>query len=132
VIGGYVIARAVRRRERAELDSDQLSEQRTAAVLASAGAVLATPSDARAAILASYRAMEQRLGDAGTARRIADTPEDLLDRAARSGLLLPEAARRLAALFREARFSTHPMSEAHRTEARTALGAVARAVGRRR
>jgi hypothetical protein len=36
-------------------------------------------------------------------------------------LVLPAAADRLAALFREARFSLHPMSEAQREQAAAAL-----------
>ncbi len=131
-IGGYVIARALRRRQYVELDSEQPPDEPTADALRSAAAALATSADPRSAILACYRAMEQRLADAGTARRVADTPEELLDRAALSGLLLPEAAQQLAALFREARFSTHPMTEAHRAEAQSALGAVAQSVGRDR
>lgn len=130
-IGGYFAVRALRRRERAAPDSEQMPERHAAETLRSAAAALAGPADPRAAILACYRAMEERLADAGTARRVADTPDELLGRATRSGLLVPEAARRLAALFREARFSTHPMTEADRAEAQAALGAVARAVGRR-
>jgi hypothetical protein len=131
-VGGYLAVRALRRRERPEFDIEPDREPGAVEALRSAAVALGQPADPRAAILACYAAMERRLADAGTSRRVADTPEELLDRAARSGLLVPEAARRLAALFREARFSTHPMTEEHRTDAQAALGAVARTVGRHR
>ncbi len=61
-------------------------------LLSDAAAALSTEDDPRAAILASYRAMEDSLARAGAARRDADTPLELLTRAARSGVPLPSAA----------------------------------------
>jgi Domain of unknown function (DUF4129) len=77
--------------------------------------------DARAAIIACYLAMEASLAQAGTARTAAETPDELLARAAASGLVRGFAASRLTALFYEARFSTHPLPFAARDEARQAL-----------
>jgi hypothetical protein len=81
--------------------------------------------DARAAIIACYVAMEQNLAQAGTARAVADTPDELLARAARQGLVRGDAAARLTALFYEARFSSHPMPPQRRDQAQQALDELA-------
>jgi hypothetical protein len=81
--------------------------------------------DAKAAIIACYMAMEQSLGRAGTVRAVADTPDELLARAAGLGLVRTGAAARLTALFYEARFSSHPMPLAQRDEAQQALAELA-------
>jgi hypothetical protein len=85
--------------------------------------------DARAAIIACYVAMEQSLDRAGAARVVADTPDELLARAAGQGLVHGDAAARLTALFYEARFSTHPMPFSKRDEAQRALGELAASLG---
>jgi len=77
--------------------------------------------DARAAIIACYVAMEESLARAGTARASAETPDELLARAARALLISTGAASRLTGLFYEARFSRHPLGVAHREAAETAL-----------
>jgi hypothetical protein len=85
-------------------------------------AALATQiDDARAAIIACYLAMERSLADRGTARAAADTPDELLARAVSSGLVRGDAARRLTALFYEARFSSHPLGPGQRDAASRAL-----------
>ena len=81
--------------------------------------------DARAAIIACYVAMEESLARAGTARAVADTPDELLARAADRGLVRTGAAARLTRLFYEARFSSHPMPVAQRNEAEQALAELA-------
>jgi len=85
-------------------------------------------TDPRAAIVAAYAAMAATLS-AGLARRGAsarasDTPTELLDRAVGSGLVSEGPAATLTELFREARFSRHPMGEGHRRAAEDALDAV--------
>jgi hypothetical protein len=77
--------------------------------------------DARAAIIACYVAMEESLADAGTARAAADTPDELLARAAARGLIRTGAAAWLTALFYEARFSSHPLPAQRRDAAQLAL-----------
>lgn len=77
--------------------------------------------DARGAIIACYLAMEQSLARAGTARGIAETPDELLARAASAGIVRGRAAGRLTSVFYEARFSTRPLTEAHREVAEQAL-----------
>ncbi len=85
--------------------------------------------DARSAIIACYVAMEESLARAGTARAAADTPDELLARAALRGLVTGGAAARLTALFYEARFSSHPMRPAARDAAEQALGELAVSLG---
>jgi hypothetical protein len=77
--------------------------------------------DARAAIIACYLAMEESLARAGTTRASAETPDELLARAARTLLVTAGAASRLTSLFYEARFSSHPLTAAHRDAAERAL-----------
>jgi hypothetical protein len=81
--------------------------------------------DARAAIIACYLAMEHTLAERGTARGLADTPDELLARAARSGLVRGAAPRRLTALFYEARYSSHPLGADQRVTASRALDELA-------
>jgi hypothetical protein len=90
-------------------------------VVESGRSALRLLDDARAAIIACYAAMEQTLARAGTARAAADTPYELLLRAADQGLIRTDAATRLTALFYEARFSSHPMPPTRRDDAQQAL-----------
>ena len=89
-----------------------------AAVLAGRGAL---EGEARAAIIACYAAMEDSLAEAGVTRLESDSPADLLKRATEHGVVSGPAPRLLAALFREARFSTHPIGARHLDQARGAL-----------
>jgi Domain of unknown function (DUF4129) len=87
--------------------------------------------DARQAIVACFAAMEQALAGFGgdVAPREADTPEEVLGRGI-SGCRLPEVpAGTLLELFREARFSTHPMHQADRDSADRALAELLSALG---
>ncbi len=93
--------------------------------VASGQSALRRFDDARAAIIACYAAMEESLAQAGTARAVADTPDELLARAADRGLVRTGAAARLTGLFYEARFSSHPMPVAQRNEAEQALAELA-------
>lgn len=86
--------------------------------------------DAQAAIIACYVAMEASLAGAGTAREAAETPDELLARAAKSGLLHGPAAGRLTELFYEARYSSHALPAAARDEAVQALDAIAAELAR--
>jgi hypothetical protein len=97
-------------------DGDQLRE-----AVESGEAALRELGDARAAIVACYVAMERELAGAGAPRAAADTPDELLSRAARAGLIHGGAAGRLTALFYAARFSTHPVPPASRDQALQAL-----------
>ncbi|MPZ00427.1 MAG: DUF4129 domain-containing protein [Actinophytocola sp.] len=88
-------------------------------------------SDPRAAIIGCYAAMERALADApAAAPRPADAPADVLRRAAEQGQLNADTGRRLLGLFHEARYSTHPMTEADRSAAATTLRAILTELGR--
>jgi hypothetical protein len=114
-----------------ETDAADLSSAVTAAEVE-----LARPGDARAAIVAAYAAMAARLASdlarRGRPASAADTPTELLDRAAGSGLVDGAAAGTLTQLFREARFSRHPMGEPERRAAEQALAQVRDELGARR
>ncbi|MFG3153796.1 DUF4129 domain-containing protein [Streptomyces sp. NPDC048219] len=86
---------------------------------------LADAGDARAAVIACYAAMEDALVASGVQRHASDSPADLLTRAATAGLAPSPAAPRLTALFREARYSSHPMGAPHREAAAEALEDIA-------
>jgi hypothetical protein len=89
--------------------------------------------DARAAIIACYAAMESSLISAGVARELADSPSDLLRRAKTRDFPGTGArdATALTDLFREARYSTHPMTARHLAAARSALDSVTAALAER-
>ncbi|TDT95510.1 uncharacterized protein DUF4129 [Streptomyces sp. 846.5] len=86
-----------------------------------AGRTALQGEDVRAAVIACYAAMEESLIAGGVRRHAADSPADLLRRASEAGLLAGLAPHQLAGLFREARYSTHPMAESDLREARAAL-----------
>jgi hypothetical protein len=89
--------------------------------------------DARAAIIACYAAMETSLAQAGVARERSDSPSDLLHRATARDLpgVGTQDAEALTDLFREARFSSHPMTAQHLDAARRALDSVTGALAER-
>ncbi len=112
-----------------EITDDEAQEQLREAVQ-SGQAALREVDDARLAIIACYVAMEQSLAGAGAARGDAETPDELLDRAAAAGLVHGGEAARLTALFYEARYSTHPLAGERRDEARRALEVLAASLSR--
>jgi hypothetical protein len=103
-----------------EVEDEALAE----ALLAGRSAL--SGEDARAAIIACYAAMEASLEQVGIIREQSDSPSDLLQRAMIRDLPSTGArdAATLTALFREARFSTHPMTVSQLEAARGALDAV--------
>lgn len=106
-------------------------EALAAALLAGRSALAG--DDARAAIIACYAAMEASFEQVGVVRERSDSPSDLLRRVTSPDLHDDEAqhAATLTELFREARFSTHPMTARQLDEARRALDAVAAALAER-
>jgi len=100
-------------------------EEKLREAVESGRAALRELGDARAAIIACYLAMERSLASAGAARDIAETPDELLSRAAGAGLVRGDAAGRLTVLFYEARFSSHPLPASSKTEAQQALSELA-------
>ncbi|MFE2727600.1 DUF4129 domain-containing protein [Kitasatospora sp. NPDC059327] len=84
-----------------------------------------TGADARAAVIACYAAMEDSLALSGVSRQAPDSPTELLERAIADDRVDPAPAHALTALFREARYSTHPMDQGHVGRAQAALDALA-------
>jgi len=119
------------RRPAVPLVIEDVSTEELREAVAEGRAALAGIDDARAAIIACYVAMERSLGERGTARAAADTPDELLARAVASGVVRGGAAGRLTALFYEARFSTHPLGSGQRDAARAALDELAAELAKR-
>ena len=107
------------------LEPEDDDEEKLREAVESGRAALRELDDARAAIIACYLAMERSLATAGAARTVADTPDELLARAADAGLVRGDAAGRLTTLFYEARFSSHPLPAASKTKAQQALSELA-------
>ena len=105
-----------------DADVEEVEELRQA--VESGRVALHAVDDARAAIIACYVAMEGSLAQVGTARTVAETPDELLGRATASGLLRGPAAGRLTVLFYEARYSTHGLPGTVKDDAREALDAI--------
>ncbi|MEU1414909.1 DUF4129 domain-containing protein [Streptomyces sp. NPDC005731] len=106
----------------ATLDDEQ---ERLAQAVDFGRRALLDATDARAAVIACYAAMEESLADSGVTRRASDSPQDLLERAVAGGLPTGAVAAQLTSLFREARYSTHPMDGSHRDRAAAALAEIA-------
>jgi uncharacterized protein DUF4129 len=121
-------ARTVHRRRRLVLPPPEPGLEPDAeplvAALAAGARALQEDRDPRTAIIGCYAAMERSLADAGSPPRMADTPAEVLSRATVSGLVRSAPATTLTGLFRRARYSTHPMTEADRTAAIGALAQV--------
>ncbi|MFB7667748.1 DUF4129 domain-containing protein [Kitasatospora sp. NPDC056138] len=129
VVGAVLLWRRFghRRREPESLDLDS-TEPLTGHALADAvdeGRRALHGADVRAAVIACYAAMETSLADSGIVRRASDSPADLLQRAKATGLLSGPHALVLTALFREARYSSHPLDPGQLESARAALDAIA-------
>lgn len=109
-----------------ELAADPGDEQqRLAEAVAMGRRALLRDGEARAAVIACYAAMETSLAASGVARKASDSPQDLLTRATADGLLAGTAGETLATLFREARYSSHPVDDTHRDRAAAALAEIA-------
>lgn len=78
----------------------------------------------RNAIVECWLRMEAVIVAAGLPRRPSDTSTDLVERTLATNSVDPGAIARLAELYREARFSSHAMSEAQRRDAIASLDAV--------
>lgn len=127
LVAGYRLWRGLRRTaEPPRTGAYRPAEQDVLAAAVDSGRrALLDGTDARAAVIACYAAMESSLARSGIVRRASDSPHDLLVRATAGGLLTGPHASALTALFREARYSTHPMDGTHRDRAAAALDAIA-------
>ena len=130
MIAGMVIAVAalvaltVWSRRRRFPDKTRARSPRLAGLLDSLAAghgALGTTADPRAAIIACYAAMERGFAAAGSAPAAADTPAEVLARAAGAGIVRSGSPEILTGLFRRARYSAEPMTSADSGAAASAL-----------
>src|SRR5580658_10297535 len=130
VIAGMVIAVAVvvgmtvwsRRRRYADRSREPVPRlARLLDSLAAGQAALTSSTDPRAAIIACYAAMELGFAAAGSAPADADTPAEVLARAADAGIIRSSSPAVLTGLFRRARYSAEPMTGADSGAAASAL-----------
>jgi hypothetical protein len=120
----WLAARRAAAEAEAGPDDEQRAEvERLVAAVDAAEVELRGPADPREAVLAAYAAMARQLSSGlarrGRGLRPSDTAGELLDSAVDAGLVSGTPARTLTDLFREARYSEHPIGE----EARTTAGA---------
>lgn len=111
-----------RRRSWGEADFDVLPDV-GAAVVDDAEAQRAALLDGvpRNAIVRCWQLLEDAVADAGLRRDPADTSSELTERVLADYAVDPTAIHELAALYREARFSQHPIDEPMRATALQAL-----------
>jgi hypothetical protein len=88
--------------------------------------------DVRNAIVACWLRLEAAVEAAGVARHASDTSTELATRVLGEHAVDPRALQTLAALFREARFSSHTMGEGQRDAALDALARIHASLGVRR
>jgi hypothetical protein len=92
-------------------------------VLAESAEDLSTTAEPRQAVIAAYARLLDGLRDAGAGLRPSEAPFEHVSRVLTVLGVRPEPLRQLTTLFAEARFSTHDITEAHRTAALDALAA---------
>lgn len=90
--------------------------------LAAATDALHQTADPRQAIIACYAELERGFAAAGSVPRGADTPAEVLARAASAGLIHSGSAADLTGLFRRARYGQELMTAADSATAEHALG----------
>lgn len=78
-------------------------------------------TDPRRAVIAAWLRLEQAAASAGTSRLPAETPGELTERLLAAHAVSPVTLAGLAGLYREARYSRHPVDERMRSDARRAL-----------
>ena len=119
-----VVALTVWSRRRGSADRARYRSPKLARLLDSLTAghdALGTSADPREAIIACYAAMERGFAAAGSAPAAADTPAEVLARAAGAGIIRSGSPETLTGLFRRARYSAEPMTSADSGAAATAL-----------
>jgi len=126
VAAGALLAIAVFIRVRSPANSDEADPARRglARRLAAATDALHQTADPRQAIIACYAELERGFAAAGSAPRGADTPAEILARAASAGLIRSRSAADLTGLFRRARYGQEPMTAADSATAEHALDAM--------
>ena len=85
----------------------------------------------RNAIVATWVRLERAVESERFPHKPEETPSELVERALAAYRLDGDAIRRLAELYREARFSVHPVTEEHRAEAADCLRRLLGTIGTR-
>jgi hypothetical protein len=80
-----------------------------------------TDRDPRRAVIACWVRLERAAAAAGTPRQPGDTATDLVTRLLRGHRVSAEVLAGFAEIYREARYASHTVDEAMRTQARSAL-----------
>lgn len=83
----------------------------------------------RNAIVALWQELEDDVAGTGLSRRASETSVEFTHRFLAELRVDPGAAERLGALYREARFSTHELTEEHRAAAEQALSSLHASLG---
>ena len=86
-------------------------------------APLREPADPRAAVIEAYARMEHVLAKRELGRQTAEAPREYLERIMRDQGMPEASLTTLTALFEEARFSRHPITESARSRATSELDA---------
>lgn len=108
-----------------EVDDEEHDRAVMAASVEAGARRLDLSGDPRQAIIAAYALMLEGLAACAQGRHPAKTPLEHLERVLAALDVRPEPLRDLTALFGEARFSDHAMTDAQRDQARAALAAAA-------
>lgn len=104
-----------------ELDAlDAASARRLAGVVKDQLSALQS-GQPRNAVVACWLALEHAVAEVGVAAKAAETSAEFTQRILAAFELDDEAVHRLSELYREARFSNHPITERHRLAATAAL-----------
>jgi len=132
-VGGVVTWLLVRRRIQADRDNPLVVQRRAARrreqeadeVVAAIDATLTelsdTDADPRRAVIGCWVRLEQAAAAAGTPRRVSDSPTDLVTRLLAGHQVSPAVLGEFAVVYREARFTAHPIHDAMRVAARGSL-----------
>jgi hypothetical protein len=97
------------------------AEQVVAALDAGLVDLSAADADPRRAVIACWLRLEQAAAAAGTPRRPADSPTDLVGRLLQAHEVSADVLAALADVYREARYATHTVDDRMRVQARSAL-----------
>jgi Domain of unknown function (DUF4129) len=124
VLGGWL---ALRRSQ--TLTDKPLRTPATRAAVEAAISALDLTRDPRDAVIAAYAAMERTFASRDLGRLAPEAPREYLTRVLTVSAAPADQAATITGLFEEARFSTHPISEAARTRTLAALSALRATVG---
>ena len=119
VVAALLLGRRRRPEDQPPEPEDDLAQARRA--IDASLADLAAPREPRQAVIACYARLLEGFEGVGAGRRRSEAPFEHMSRVLATLGVRPEPVQRLTTLFAEARFSTHAITESHRTEAERAL-----------